>query len=106
METPNLSYIKELSGGDTDFEQKILHILHEEFPQEKEAFYTYLKQKDFGLAADLVHKLKHKVSILGLTQGYTLATLFEEELREGNLQQLDQFDGVLSSITQFLDPID
>ena len=38
METPNLSYIYNMSGGDTAFEKKIINIIKMEFPLEKEEY--------------------------------------------------------------------
>ena len=31
MEQPNLSYIESMSGGDKDFEQKLIDIIQKEF---------------------------------------------------------------------------
>ena len=34
MKSPNLNYIRELSGGDQNFEKKIIDIIKKEFPEE------------------------------------------------------------------------
>ena len=47
METPNLSYISQLSGGDAEFESKILGIIKAEFPVEKEEYDNNVKNNNF-----------------------------------------------------------
>lgn len=66
METPNLNYVNELSGDNEQFKTKILSILKKELPVEVENYEKYMQGLDFFNAAQSVHKLKHKISILGL----------------------------------------
>jgi len=70
MEQPNLNYIRKLSGGDTDFEKQLFEVLKKEFPIERELFKNSIESDQFYEAAEIVHKLKHKFSILGLEKGY------------------------------------
>ena len=51
MERPNLNYIKKLSGGDQEFEKKIIDIIKKEFPEEKKVFRQNYNSKNFKLAA-------------------------------------------------------
>ena len=37
-EVPNLNYIKEIAGGNEEFEKKFLSIIQAEFPKEKEDY--------------------------------------------------------------------
>ena len=78
MEQPNLSYINNLSGGDKAFEAKLIGIIKEEYPVEKAIYIKNIELKNFKEAAENVHKLKHKISILGLEKSYNTANTFEE----------------------------
>ena len=102
MEQPNLTYIKNMSGDDLAFEQKLIGIIKNEFPQEKELYYNNYNSKKFKLAADNVHKLKHKISILGLQKSYEIATAFENNLLEDNTTLNKEFEAILDNITSYL----
>lgn len=102
METPNISYIKNMSGGDSGFEQKIIAIIKEEFPMEKQEYINNYNSKNFKLAAGNVHKLKHKISILGLEKSYDIAVAFEHNLLEGNTDLNQEFESILNNITNYL----
>jgi len=105
METPNLSYINQLSGGDTEFENKILKIIKAEFPVEKEEYHNNVKKQNLEKVAENVHKLKHKISILGLEKSYGIAESYEEELRKNDTSRQNEFDNILKTITDYLNKI-
>ncbi len=102
MERPNLSYIESMSGGDKTFERKLIDIIKEEFPIEKEVYFTNIKSKNNKLTAEIVHKLKHKISILGLEKSYEIAIAFENNLIEGHYELQEDFEAVLQLITDYL----
>ncbi len=102
MSQPNLSYIKNLSGGDTAFEAKLIGIIKTEFPVEKAVYQKNIESKNFKLAAENVHKLKHKISILGLEKSYKIAADYEDSLREHSFNGKEDFDNILETITNFL----
>ena len=102
IEQPNISYIKNMSGGDLSFEKKIIAIIKEEFPTEKEVYFKNFNDKSFILAAGNVHKLKHKISILGLEKSYEVAVAFEHNLLEGNTDLNQEFESILNNITNYL----
>ena len=102
MEQPNLSYTHSMSGGDKAFEQKLINIIKLEFPKEKEIYYSNYTSKNFKQAAENVHKLKHKISILGLSKSYEIAVAFENNLLEGNTNLNKEFESILNSITNYL----
>ena len=102
MEEPNLSYIYSMSGGDKAFEEKLIGIIKSEFPEEKAEYYNNLKANNYKLVADNVHKLKHKISILGLEKSYEIAIAFENNLLEGSTKLQDQFESILKTITNYL----
>ena len=85
MEKPNLSYINELSGGDEAFKNKLITIIKKEFPEEKEVYFKNFKAKNFKASAENVHKLKHKISILGLEKSYKhLLWIMKNNLKGSN----------------------
>ncbi|ANW96909.1 histidine kinase [Wenyingzhuangia fucanilytica] len=102
MEKPNLDYIKELSGGDEEFEKKLMEIMLTEFPKEKETYFNSLIMSDQKSIVEIVHKLKHKISILGLKKSYETAVDYENNLRAGNSDLENEFKETLSVMTQFL----
>ncbi len=101
-EQPNLSYIHQLSGGDKDFENKLLAVVNRELPEEAEIFLRNLKSGDFKEAASNVHKLKHKISILGLEKSYYVAERYEDELREGKNDLQAEFEEILQRMLNFI----
>ncbi|SFU27512.1 hypothetical protein SAMN05216480_101196 [Pustulibacterium marinum] len=103
METPNMSYIHSLSGGDKEFEEQLLTIVKKEFPQEKSAYLDEINKENYVKAAECVHKLKHKISILGLEKSYKLADRYENNLKEVNLELQNDFHAILNVITDYLE---
>ena len=102
MEQPNISYIQNMSGGDKNFEKKLIGIIKSEFPIEMQVYFNSMKIKNFDDASEIVHKIKHKISILGLEKSYEIAVAFEENLLEGNTNLNDQFESILNTITNYL----
>ncbi len=102
MEAPNLSYINELSGGDESFKNKLIAIIKTEFPEEKEVYFKNFEAKDFKASAENVHKLKHKISILGLEKSYTIAESYEDNLKENSTSGSEAFNDILKTITDYL----
>ena len=102
MEQPNLSYIDSLSGGDKDFKQKLIGIIKKEYPEEKDIYLTNIKKGNYKQAASNVHKLKHKISILGLEKSYDIAANYEANLLEDNIDLKQEFEAILNVITNYL----
>ena len=102
METPNLSYIKELSGGDIAFEESLINILKKEFPEEYQLFTKNFDSKNYTEASINVHKIKHKISILGFKKGLELASKFEKDLKKGDVKLYDNFINILNKIHVYL----
>ena len=102
MEQPNLNYIYNMSDGDKLFEKKLIDIIKTEFPEEKKTYFDNITAKNHKLTAEIVHKLKHKISILGLEKSYEIAVAFENNLLEGNTKLQDEFESTLSNMTNYL----
>ncbi|MDG4715904.1 Hpt domain-containing protein [Winogradskyella marincola] len=105
MEQPNLSYIESMSGGDKAFEQKLIDIIKAEYPSEKQVYYDNIAEDNFKAAAENVHKLKHKISILGLEKSYELAVKYEHNLIENSKEGKEDFESILQNITDYLETI-
>ena len=105
MEQPNLSYIESMSGGDKAFEQKLIDIIQKEFPEEKQIYFDNIAANNFKAVAENVHKLKHKISILGLVKSYEAAVTYEHNLIEGSKEGQDGFEVILQNITDFLETL-
>ncbi|SNR59898.1 Hpt domain-containing protein [Lutibacter flavus] len=101
-EKPNLNYLKEISGGDLEFEEKLLIIVKKELPEEINSYKKFLNENNFKQAAELVHKIKHKISILGLEKSYQVAIDYEEELKQDNLNLKLEFEEILNSMICFI----
>lgn len=105
MEQPNLKYIHGISDGDLDFERKIIDVIKTEFPLEKEIYYLNLQEANYNQVAANVHKLKHKIVILGLEQSYETAVMYENNLKENNTNGKEKFELILKNITNFLETL-
>jgi HPt (histidine-containing phosphotransfer) domain-containing protein len=102
MEKPNLSFIKEIAGDDEEFQNSILDIIKKEFPEEAKMFNQNFASKDYNEAANNVHKLKHKISLLGLEKGLEIASAFEIDLKKGKTQLHNNFLEILNKIHVYL----
>lgn len=105
MEQPNLNYINELSGNDEDFKQKMISIVKSELPQEIESYRTLFEAQNFKATAELVHKLKHKISVLGLEKSYYIAEQFEDNLKQGSIELKTEFEKVLNLMEKFVEDL-
>ncbi|WP_378186555.1 Hpt domain-containing protein [Aquimarina sp. W85] len=102
IEQPNLNYIKQLADDSEAFEQKLIAVIQREFPEERTIFLENFKNKKFSQAAENVHKLKHKIGMLGFDDGYELTVAFEEDLKSNITQLYPKFLLILEAIDKFL----
>ena len=102
---PNLNYINEISDNDTVFKNKLISIIKREFPLEKEEFLSNYNTNQYILAAQNVHKLKHKINMFGLKKGYEIAVKFENELNYEKFDSYEDFIVILDSIDNYLNKI-
>jgi hypothetical protein len=105
MEQPNLSYIEELARGEESVRKTLIDVIKSEFPEEKKDYYESLKNKDYIKIEENVHRLKHKISILGLEKSYKKANEFEHNLREHSLEGFKDFEKTLIAISEYLKTI-
>ena len=104
-EQPNLLYLKKLAGDDKAFEEKFIAIIKEEFPLEQKEYLSYVENKRYKETSEIVHKLKHKLNILGLENSYRLAVQYEEDLLNSNFKLDQKFKTILKTIEDFIKTI-
>lgn len=102
MEQANSEYIDQLSGDNTEFRKKIIEILKRELPEEVGTYRNQIQNKNYLMAADCVHKLKHKISILGLKKSYYIAEQFEDNLKENSTQLQSDFDAIIEIMQDYV----
>ncbi|MBF01845.1 MAG: histidine kinase [Flavobacterium sp.] len=102
MEKPNLTYIEQLAGDNSEFKAKMIAILKKELPEEIAVYKSQMQNNNWQEAAQSVHKLKHKVSILGLEKSYYLAETFEENLKNKVSTFQNEFEIVLEAMSNFV----
>jgi hypothetical protein len=105
MEKPNLNYIQNISQGDKVFEEKLINILKSEFHLDQKSYFQNVKQKKYAETAENVHKIRHKISILGIDKGNELASNYEKNLRGFKSKGKDEFESILNLISKFLESI-
>lgn len=105
MEQPNLNYINELSGDDAEFKQKMISIVKEELPLEIESYHSSIDSQNLLATAEMVHKLKHKISVLGLEKSYYIAEQFEDNLKQGLQDLKKEFEEILKIMQNFVDDL-
>ena len=64
-----------------------------------------LRIKKLTIAAENVHKIKHKISILGLKETYGLAEKHEDLLKSSDTSLVKEFDAALNILTDYINKI-
>lgn len=107
MEKPNLNYIDQLARGDQSIKDRLIKVIIDEFPEEKDDYFESVKLNDFEIIASNVHRIKHKFSILGLEKSYKEAEKLEHLLSEGSTNEVlkVEFENTLTEITKYLKTI-
>jgi len=105
MEQPTLETVKQIAGGDLVFEHKLIEIIKWELPLELVEYQEHLASNAFAKAALIVHKLKHKISILHMHKSYKLAERYEDELREGKATLKEDFEDVINGMISFVNQL-
>lgn len=107
MEKINLDYIYNLSEGDKIFEDKLKDVLKKELPEEYNLFLKHLDSGNYKEAALVVHKMKYKVQIMGLSEAFVTVAAFEKDLKKNSdLKHLDFFKSTIERMLVYLSKID
>ena len=102
MEQPNLTYIDELSEDNIEFKSKLIGILKNELPNEIKGYREEMENSNFAKATQSVHKLKHKISILGLEKSYYIAEEYEGNLKNNSTSLNADFENILNIMQEFV----
>lgn len=104
-EIPNLEYINQLSKTNLELKNRLISVLKTEFPKEVKIYEINMTTYNFKEAAENVHKLKHKVALLGLEKGYDITRNFEEQLKKDSNEGQSDFEAILMNIKSFLNKL-
>lgn len=102
MEEPNLDYINEMAETDDVLRAQFIAILKEELPKEIKTYHDHINSERYTHAACLVHKLKHKIIILGLNTDYELAESHELQLKNNDFSFKKDFSDILDKMLKFV----
>ena len=106
METPNLDYIIQLADGSQEFIDEVISVLKKEIITETETYLKSITEKNYKATAEIVHKIKHKISLLSLEKSYYIAQEFENNLKnnlKNNSNTLQQeFENILDIINDYV----
>ena len=101
-EVPNLDYINKLSNGDAFIKNRLISSLKNEFLLDVANYKTNIQNLNFFQTSECVHKLKNKISILGLEKSYYIAENFEKNLKNNSVKLRSNFEQILRVIDLFL----
>jgi HPt (histidine-containing phosphotransfer) domain-containing protein len=101
-EQPNLDYFNQIASGEEEIVKTLISILKNEFPEQLKNYNNCISDSNYELAAEALHKLKHKIGLLGLEKGYIIANEYEHNLKNHNLQNKNEFEAILKNITNFI----
>jgi hypothetical protein len=104
-EQPNLDYINKLADGDDAIQQRLLSVLKQEFPEEVAIYKNNLLIFNYLLAAEAVHKIRHKIGLLGFEDSYYSSKIYEQNLRNNTLENQNEFENTIMKIDLFLKDI-
>ncbi|MBX2817801.1 MAG: Hpt domain-containing protein [Saprospiraceae bacterium] len=102
MEKPNLDYLEDLCEGKEESVQRLLNVVKKELKEEVSTYAEAIASKDYDSAALWAHKIKHKIGIFGLENGYALAQKHELLLREGKKDAHEEFERILKTVQDFV----
>ena len=102
METPSLDYIIQLADGSQEFIDEIISVLKKEIITETETYLKSITEKNYKATAEIVHKIKHKISLLSLEKSYYIAQEFENNLKNNSNTLQQEFENILDIINDYV----
>lgn len=103
MEQPNLNYIDNLAGDDNAFRAKLYATIKNELPDEIAEYNKSIADEDYISSANHVHKLKHKISVMGMEKSYYIAEEFENNLKNHSVALQSEFENILLVMRKYAD---
>lgn len=101
-EQPNIEYIEKLANGQLDIKERLILVLKQEFPVEIAQYKENIASSNFEQAAENVHKIKHKIALLGLEKSYYSSQIYEQNLRNNVTNNQIDFETAIIKIQEFL----
>lgn len=101
-DTLNIDYLEAIANGDVEFLHSLIAIIKAEFPEERKQFEAHFEAQSYALAAESVHKIKHKINMFGLQKGYQVAQQFESDLKHDETNLYQSFEAVLDTLENFI----
>jgi HPt (histidine-containing phosphotransfer) domain-containing protein len=105
LETPNLDYLKQISGGDIEFEKSMLAVLKLDFAIEYAAIQANYEKNNFEQLILDIHKIKNKIGILGMKKSLALASECEKSIKKVKKEKFDDLLLILTKINIYLNNI-
>lgn len=102
VETPNMNYVIELGGEDHIFRKKFVEILKREFTDQLGNYLYHIKQDEPRAAAEVVHKIKYKFTMLSMKRAFYFSEAYEEQLHVGDMSSDDDFKKILKTVKEYL----
>lgn len=99
---PSFGYLDKLSGGNEEFKKRIINIILSELPIEYSTYQNALESKNYYWASEIVHRIKQKVTFLEMNESAKIVDQYENDLRDGKLIYLQEFDEIIHKILNFL----
>jgi len=99
---PNLTQINQICGDNIGFRERLVNVIQKELPEEVSLYKKNWQANNYKECAENVHKLKHKISLLGLDEPYRFAILYEEELRQGIKVNKAIFDEIIEKMISYI----
>ncbi len=102
MKFPNSIFLEEQAQNNTVIVTRILEVMKEEFITEMEVYLSYMSNENYTEASKVVHKLKHKASLLNLDKEKAIELgKYEMDLLSKDLTLKDEFDEILDKISRY-----
>ncbi len=90
----DLSYLNEISGGDSSFIKEMLELYVSTTAQEARLYYDLLSQQNYEGIGHLAHKMKAPIQMLGANELFNLIRSLEKFGKEGsNIEQMPAIIG-------------
>lgn len=97
----DLSYLNEISGGDSNFIKEMLELYVNTTAVEAQLYHELLNQKNYEGISHLAHKMKAPIQMLGANELFNLIRSLEKYGKEGN--NIDQMPGIISEVQKQVD---
>ena len=105
----NLDRLKEISGGDREFEQEILQAFVEDAWVSLDLLKKFLTTNDYSAFSNQAHQLKGSSANMGITVLQNLAFELDKKGGQQNLQgteqDLEKIETILNEIEDYLSQI-